>query len=156
MSVGTTMTFRLPKGWTVRKVAGAMAREWLPHFRAEPAAKAARWVVQSVMEESDKTKAPLWEAGISTSEYEERLDQADLSWAIRASAGRGKGTILARLCLSKEQPETFELESCQTSFPETLFDAEKVDQFLNEQGIQEADGLFSGLLTSNGFEPTST
>lgn len=154
MSVGTTKTFRMPKGWTVRKVAGAMAREWLPSFRAEPVAKAARWIVQSVMEDADKTKAPLWEPGIATADYEARLDEAELCWVIRASAGRGKGTILARFSPNEEQPGTFQLEPCQTSFPDSLFDAEKVDQFLREQGAAEAD-LFSALLASHGFQPTS-
>lgn len=155
MSIGTTLTFRLPDGWTVRKVATAIVREWLPPFRTEPAAKAARWVVQFVVEDPGSPDSPLWEAGISTAEYEERLDRTDLCWNIRASAGRGKGTILARLVMSKDQPDAFHLECSQTAFPETLFDAAKIEQFLQEHGGKGAEGLFSALLISNGFELAS-
>lgn len=153
MSVSTTLLFRLPEGWTLRKVATAMAKEWLPPFRAEPTFRAARWVVQSVMEETGNGEAPLWEPGISTEEYEARLDRADLSWVIRASAGRGKGTILARFAMSKGLPDTFQVECLQATFPETLFDAEKLEQFLESQGAAGAGGLFAALLISNGFEP---
>lgn len=152
MNTGTTLTFHLPEGWTVRKVATAMVREWLPQFRAEPAVKAARWVVQSVMENPDGGEAPLWEPGISTAEYEERLDRANLAWAIRATAGRSKGTILARLVKSDEN--AFQLVSCQTSFPDALFDAAKMDEFLQGQEAAGDGGLFAALLASHGFELT--
>jgi hypothetical protein len=152
MSTGTTtLAFQLPEGWTLRKVATAMAREWLPPFRAEPAAKAARWVVQSVMEAPDNGAAPLWEAGISTSEYEERLDSAELNWVIRASAGRGKSTILARFVLDKEHPERFQMVLVQPSFPDALFDVEKLDQLPEVNGTPGTAEVFSALLTSNGF-----
>lgn len=136
----------------MRKVASTMVKEWLPHFRAEPRFKAARWVVQSVMENPAGGETPLWEPGISTDEYEERLDRANLAWAVRATAGRSKGTILARFTADEEQPETFELECCQTSFPEALFDPEKLDEFLKDQGTTGTAGLFTALLTSHGFE----
>lgn len=152
MTTGTARSFHLPTGWTLRKVATAIVREWLPPFRVDPAPKAARWVVQSIMEENDKGAPPLWEPGISTQEYEERLDKADLGWAIRASAGRGKGTILARLALSKEEPETFQVECYQDAFPDTLFDAEKLDEFLKQKGAAGTEALFDALLTEHGFE----
>lgn len=129
-----------------------MVKEWLPEFRAEPRVKAARWVVQSVMETPAGADAPLWEPGISTDEYEERLDRANLSWAVRATAGRSKGTILARFVADEDQPETFEVECMQTAFPEALFDTEKLDQFLKDQGTAGTAGLFTALLTSHGFE----
>jgi hypothetical protein len=151
MSTGSTstVTFQLPEGWTLRKVANALVREWIPPFRAEPAAKAARWVVQPVVEDPG-AGTPLWEAGISTEEYEERLERADLTWAIRASAGRGKHTILARMALAEDQPRTVKMVVNQGAFPEALFDAEKMDEFL----AGREDGLFEALLTSNGFETT--
>jgi hypothetical protein len=152
MSTGTTLTFHLPEGWTLRKVANAMVREWLPPFRAEPAARAPRWVVQSVVEDNSKAKAPLWEPGISTAEYEERLDRADLCWAVRASSGRGKGTILARFALSKEEPQSFQVVCCQSAFPEALFDAAKVDEYLKGEAPGGVEELFTALLASNGFE----
>ena len=152
MGTGTTLTFRLQEGWTLRKVATAMAREWLPPFRVEPVVKKARWVVQSVVEDLGKTAPPLWEPGIATAEYEERLDRTGLGWAIRATFGRGKGTVLARLTKSKYQTVTFQVESCPVSFPETLFDTGKVDQFLAAQGADGMVGFFSALLTSNGFQ----
>lgn len=132
-----------------------MVREWLPPFRAEPAAKAARWVVQFVMENPDETEAPLWEPGISTEEYEERLDRANLSWAIRATAGRGKGIILARLVNSSEPPATFQLVCSQGAFPEALFDAEKVAEFLQPRGSVRPEDLFAALLVHYGFEPAN-
>lgn len=149
------MAFHLPGGWTLRKVASALVREWLPPFRAEPAAKAARWVVQSVVEDRGGTGVPLWEAGISTSEYEARLDRPDLCWAIRATAGRGKGTILARLAMSQDQPDTFELECFQTAFPPALFDEAKVQEFLHTEAAPTAEDLFAALLTKNSFAPVT-
>lgn len=152
MGTGTTRRFHLPAGWTVRKVVSTMVKEWLPQFRAEPRLKAARWVVQSVMENPFVADAPLWEPGISTDEYEERLDRANLAWAVRATAGRSKGTILARFMPDEKQPETFTVECCQAAFPEALFDPEKLDRFLKEQGAVGTGDLFTALLTSHGFE----
>lgn len=154
MSIGTTLTYQLPDGWTLRKVAATMVREWLPPFRAEPPAKAARWVIQSVMEEIQKDQPPLWEAGISTEEYEERLDRAELRWLIRASAGRGKGTVLARFSPCSE-PGCFELVCGESTLPDNLFDNEKVDQFLKEHETEGVPGLFATLLANNGFEPVN-
>lgn len=153
MSNGTPMTFRLPEGWTVRKVATALVREWLAPFRAERVFKAARWVVQPVVE-TPESDAPLWEPGISTADYEERMDRADLTWAIRASSGRGKGIILARLSMSKEQPFAFDMVCCREGFPETLFDHAKLEHFLpgNTPSVEE---LFSALLTNHGFQPAT-
>ena len=151
MSIGTKLTYHLPEGWTLRKVATAFVREWLPPFRAEPAPKVARWVVQSVVEAPNGSEALLWEPGISTQEYEERLDRPDLGWAIRASAGRAKPTILARLVMSEGQP-AFQLVSCQSTFPDALFDHEKVEDFLAAHGTTGVDGLLSALLTTHGFQ----
>jgi len=153
MSTGATRSFHLPQDWTLRKVVTAMAQEWLPPFRAEPAFKAARWVVQAVMENNDKTDAPLWEAGISTAEYESRLERAVRRWAIRATAGRGKATILASFAIDKERPGTFQLIASDAPTPETLFDAEKQEQFLLAHGEVGKDAFFATLLTEHGFKP---
>lgn len=155
MSSGSTLTFHLPEGWTVRKVATEMVREWIPPFRAEPAAKAARWVVQSVVENPTEAGAPLWEPGISTEEYEARLNRPDLSWAIRASAGRGKSTILARLVKNTDQPDTFQVQIPPVTYPETLFDTGKMGEFLQGHGTPETGNLFAALLEEKGFEPAS-
>jgi hypothetical protein len=108
-------------------------------------------MVQPVVEESDGAQGPLWERGISTEEYEDRLDRAGLCWVIRAKAGRSVGTILARLAISESHPMTLEIVCSQDSFPVTLFDPDTLSQFLETQGRQGADGLFSGLLIGNGF-----
>jgi hypothetical protein len=142
----STLKYHLPEGWTPRKVATALVREWIPPFRAEPAAKAARWVVQSVVEEAGDS---LWEPGISTEEYEQRLNRPDLSWAIRATAGRGKSTILARLVLDKEDPTSFNMVVTPTAIPETLFDVSKTDELLQEE---QTPDLFTALLAKHGFE----
>ncbi|HWI53443.1 MAG TPA: hypothetical protein VNT01_14980 [Symbiobacteriaceae bacterium] len=153
MGNGATLTFRLPEGWTLRKVANVLAREWIPPFRAEPVHKAARWVVQPVVDDPGAANSPLWEPGISTDEYEARLDRSDLAWSIRASAGRGKSTILARLSMNEEQPGTFDMVVTEGAFPPALFDPEKLDEFLKDQGAAETEGLFAALLTSHGIEP---
>ncbi|HWI53440.1 MAG TPA: hypothetical protein VNT01_14965 [Symbiobacteriaceae bacterium] len=152
MNMGMTLTFDLPQGWTLRKVATALAREWLPPFRAIPAAKRAPWMVQPIVEESGPAGTPLWEPGISTEDYEERLERADLSWAIRAKAGRGNGTILARLAMSEQQPMAFQLVCSQDTFPESLFDAGKMSEFLEGRSAPAADSLFPTLLMENGFQ----
>ncbi|HWI64707.1 MAG TPA: hypothetical protein VNT75_23005 [Symbiobacteriaceae bacterium] len=153
MNMGTTLTFDLPQGWTLRQVASSLARVWLPPFRAKPVHKGAPWMVQPVMEEPAEAGAPLWEAGITTEEYQERLDRADLQWTIRAKAGRNKGTVLARLALRPGNPTSFEMVCSQDSFPATLFDDDKLHEFLKAQGTTGADGLFGGLLVQNGFRP---
>lgn len=155
MTIGTTLTFDMPQGWTLRKVATALAREWLPAFRAEPAVKGAAWMVQPIVEDPEEAAAPLWEPGISTEEYEERLDQAHLCWAIRAKAGRGKGTVLARLELCEDNPNQFKLISSREAFPDTLFDPEKLSQFQESHVAAQADGLFAGLLIEHGFKPVT-
>jgi hypothetical protein len=154
VNMGTTQTFELPQGWTLRKIATALAREWLPPFRAVVMVKAAPWMVQPVVEETGAGGA-LWEAGISTAEYEERLDRFDLSWVIRAKAGRGRGTILARLAMSAEQPAAFHMVCSQDEFPATLFDAAKLAEFQAAHGMAGSDGLFAGLLIGNGFRATA-
>jgi hypothetical protein len=150
MNMGTTLTFHLPDGWTLRRVATAMAREWLPPFRAVPVVKAAPWMVQPVVDESETAAAPLWEPGITTEEYEERLNHT-LRWSIRAKAGRGKGTILARLAMTEDDAATFQMVCAPETFPETLFDSTKLAEFMDAN----PDGLFVGLLTGNGFELAS-
>lgn len=152
MSNGVTSTFHLPKGWTLRKVAASLAQEWLTPYRAAPAMKAARWVVQAVVD-PDKVEEPLWEAGISTSEYEARLNRPDLTWAVRATAGRGKSTMLARLNMVEDKPDTFEIATYKAPFPETLFDPGKVSEFLEEHDLQTAEDFFPALLQTNGFPP---
>lgn len=151
MSIGNTLTFYMPEGWTLRAVASALANEWLTPFRAKPAHKTARWILQSVIS-PEKSEVPLWEPGISTAEYELRLDNPDLTWDIRVTAGRGRSTTLARLALSKEQPGSFHLTCADTAFPETLFDAEKLDQFLQAEGKSSEERFFATLLSSHGFQ----
>ncbi len=152
MSTSPTLNFLLPQGITLRQVANALVQEWLPPFRAEPTFKAARWVLQAVME--NPADAPLWEPGISTSDYETRMEAANLSWAVRATAGRSKGIILARLVrLSDSEHGMFQLVSSQSTFPETLFDAGKVAEFLQGQGPVAEAGFFAALLASNGVKP---
>ncbi|HWI61804.1 MAG TPA: hypothetical protein VNT75_08205 [Symbiobacteriaceae bacterium] len=151
MNAGTTLTFLLPDGWTIRQVASTLVREWLPAFRAQPAPKAARWVVQSVMESSDAASAPLWEPGISTEEYEARLDSADLNWVIRATAGRGKGTVLARFVPVPDRPDAFELICYPAAFPDALFDAPKMEQVSRDYGAGDAGNVFAAILTSHGL-----
>lgn len=152
--MSTTAAFYLPEGWTLRKVATALAREWLPALRAEPAARGARWTVQAVVEDPSPTGSPLWEPGISTREYQKRLDRSDLRWAIRATAGRGKHTILARLGMRQEHPAVFELTCYQTSLPEILFDPEKVNEMLQGRaGEGSEEAIFAALLSQHGFQP---
>lgn len=156
MNMGTPLTFAMPQGWTLRKVANALAREWLPPFRAVPVVKRAPWMVQPIVEEQGEAVAPLWEPGITTEEYERRLDRSGLSWSIRAKAGRNHGSILARLTMREEQPLTFDLVCSQDSFPESLFDADKLAQFMDGRSGGEANGLFTALLIENGFQLAST
>lgn len=152
MNAGATLLFRMPPGRTLREAVTTVVQEWLPPFRAEPAVKAARWVVQAVMEGSGEGGTSLWEPGISTAEYESRVDQSILRWAIRATAGRGKGTILARFATDRDQPGVVQLIESGNSLPETLFDPEKVEAFLRSQGEAGADGLFATLLAQHGFQ----
>lgn len=154
MNMGTTLTFDMPQGWTLRKVATALAREWLPPFRAVPAVKKAPWMVQPIVSEQDEAVAHLWERGITTEEYEKRLDRSVLSWSIRAKAGRSHGSILARLTVSEDQPMTFDLVCSQDPFPESLFDTDKLARFMDGSG-GHPDGLFAGLLIENGFQLAS-
>ncbi len=155
MNMGTTLTFDMPQGWTLRKVATALARVWLAPFRAVPVVKAAPWMVQPIVDDPSETPAPLWEPGISTEEYEARLDRTDLCWSIRAKAGRSKGCILARLAMSKDDPARFHMVCSLDAFPETLFDAAKLAEFLEARKTAPGDGVFAGLLFENGFQLAS-
>lgn len=154
MTRSESMKFRLPNGWTLRKVATALAREWLPPFLADAGPKAPRWVLQPVVEQPDGEALPLWEAGITTEEYEQRLERPDLSWVIRANVarGRGKGTVLARLSVNEDQPETIHMSVMQSPIPESVFDSGKVDEFLQARGAQGMEGLMAGLLSGEGFQ----
>lgn len=155
MNMGTTLTFDMPHGWTLRKVATALAREWLPPFRAIPVVKRAPWMVQPIVGEQGGVGAPLWEAGITTEEYEKRLDRSGLSWTIRAKAGRHYGSTLARLTMGEGQASTFEMVCSQELFPESLFDADKLAHFMDGESSGQADGLFQRLLLKNGFQLAS-
>ena len=152
MSKSDAMEFQLPEGWTVRRVATSLAREWLTPFLADTGPKAPRWVLQPVVE-APEGDAPLWEAGITTEEYEKRLDREDLAWAIRASVarGRGKGTVLARLSIKKEEPGKVQVDIFQNPIPDSVFDSAKVDEFLQARGAQGMGGLMAGLLTNEGL-----
>lgn len=152
MSTSDGAVFRLPAGWTLRRVANALARDWLPPYLREAGPRAPRWILQPVVEVPDDV-APLWEAGISTAEYEERLDSADLTWAIRASVarGRGKGSVLARLSAEAEDPGRIHLSVFPAAVPETLFDTKKVDEYLEGRGLEGLEALVSGVLRDEGF-----
>ncbi|HLO04800.1 MAG TPA: hypothetical protein VK191_16965 [Symbiobacteriaceae bacterium] len=111
-------------------------------------------MVQPIMEETDESEGPLWEAGIATEEYERRLDRPGLNWAVRAKSKHGrtsKAMILARFTLKEDQPSVFEMVCTNEALPESLFDAEKLTEFLANQGAPGAEGLFVGLLKENGF-----
>lgn len=152
--MGTTLAFTLPEGWTLRKVATTLAREWLPPFRAVPVEKGTSWMVQPIMEETDASGGPLWEAGISTEEYERRLERPGLNWAVRAKSKHGrtsKTIILARFALRDEQPSVFEMVCTDEALPDSLFDRAKLTEFLGELGAPGAEGLFVSLLKEHGF-----
>lgn len=151
MNMGTTLRFDMPQGWTLRKVATALAREWLPPFRAIPVVKRAPWMLQPIVMEKGENAAPLWEPGITTEEYEQRLDRSGLSWSIRAKAGRNHGHILAQLTVTGEA-NTFCMVCSTDSFPDSLFDTEKLAHFTDTDGSGSADGLFAQLLLQNGFQ----
>lgn len=153
-NLGAAQTFEMPQGWTHRKVATALAREWLEPFRPAVVAKSARWIVQPVME-LPAGGNPLWEPGISTEEYERRLERPDLTWAVRAKAGRPKGMILARLVLNPERPNAFDMACSQDPLPETLIDHDKMADFLEAHGSEGIEGLFTGLLLDHGFRVVS-
>lgn len=153
-NMGTTLAFTLPEGWTLRKVATALAREWLPPFRAVPVEKGTSWMVQPIMEETDASEGPLWEAGISTEEYERRLDRPGLNWAVRAKSKHGRTSrtlILARFTMREEQP-VFEMVCTTEALPESLFDPAKLAEYLANHETPGAEGLFVGLLKEHGFE----
>jgi hypothetical protein len=158
MNRETALTFNLPNGWTLRKVATALAREWLPPLRAAPVEKGASWVIQPIIEENGESEGPLWEPGISTVEYERRLDRPGLGWAVRAKSNRGKtskAVILARFTMRADQPDRFEMVCLQDALPDTLFDAALLGAFLADGGKTGADGLFTGLLIEHGFQVIS-
>lgn len=153
-NTGTTLAFTLPEGWTLRKVVTTLAREWLPPFRAVPVEKGTSWMVQPIMEETDTSEGPLWEAGISTEEYERRLERPSLNWAVRAKSKHGrvsKTIILAHFTLSQDLPSVFEMVCTDEALPSSLFDAEKVANFLGEGTTAGAEGLIAALLQENGF-----
>jgi len=129
-----------------------MVREWLQPFRAEQPTRSGRWVIQPVMEEVDEDQPPLWEPGITTEEYERRLDEANLRWCVRATAGRGKGTILARFTLCDDRPDSFVITYPSDPVPDSLFDAEKVEAYLGDRAPEGLQALFDALLAENGFE----
>jgi len=153
--MGAAQTFELSEGWTLRKVATALVREWLVPFRPAVVLKSARWVVQPVVEEPANGR-PLWEEGISTEEYERRLESPDLAWSVRAKTGRLRGLILARLTLNQNRPMTFDMACTQEALPETLIDPAKLAAFLKPHGLAGAEGLFAGLLIDNGLPVASS
>jgi hypothetical protein len=154
MATSSSVSYSLPQGWTPRKVAQLMVKDWLPPFLAEADPRAPRWVLQSVMEPPENGTGPIWEAGISTEEYEERLENSDIAWAIRASVARGrtKGTVLARLHRGNGDPNTVELTIFQGPLPQTLFDNSKVEEYLTKHDATEGiAGLLTELLNEAGL-----
>ncbi len=152
MAETTSVEVRLREGWTLRKVATALAREWLPPFLAETGPKAPRWILQPVVETPEEDAPPLWEPGISTEEYERRVESPRLAWVIRANVARGrnKGKILARLAYKKPH-ELIDLTVFPVSIAESPFDDGKVQEFLDGQESDGMEGLFVGLLEGEGF-----
>lgn len=153
--MGRPLTFGLPEGWSLRNVATAMAREWLPPFRAETAAKGAPWLVQPIMKETDESEGPLWEPGIATEEYERRLDRPSVNWAVRAKSSRGKtskAVILVRFAVDEQDQSRFSMVPSLEAFPEGLFDQERIDQYLAEHGSAGIEGLYTALLREHGFQ----
>lgn len=111
-------------------------------------------MVQPIMEETDASEGPLWEAGISTEEYERRLDRPGLNWAVRAKSKHGrtsKTIILAHFTLREEQPSIFEMVCTTEAMPESLFDTQKLGEFLADQDAPGAEALFVALLKEHGF-----
>ena len=152
MITSSPLQVHLREGWTLRQLVTALVREWLPPLRAAPESKRIRWLVQRIVEAPGGPEAQLWEPGISTREYEARLDRLDVCWSIQARIGRGKGVILAHLAMSSDRPDTVTMLLCLDPFPEALFDAEKLEQFLKVPGSSEtAAELFATLLTKHGF-----
>lgn len=154
LNLGATQTFELPQGWTLRKVAASLAREWLAPFRPQVVVKSARWAVQPIVEKPANGQ-PLWEVGISTAEYEHRLERPDLNWSVQARlqarAGQPRGMVLARLIMNPSRPMTFDMACSQDELPATLIDPDKLAAFLEAHGIAGAEGLFASLLIQNGF-----
>lgn len=153
-NMGAAQTFVLPEGWTHRRVAVALAREWLEPFRPEVVSKSTRWIVQPIVEKP-ANGLPLWEDGISTEEYERRLERTDLIWSVRAKSGRSNGLILARLTRDESRPMTFDMVCSQDSVPETLIDPSRMAAFLEDHHLQGVEGLFTGLLLDHGFQAVS-
>lgn len=153
-----TQTFELPRGWTIRQVVTALAREWLVPLRPEPVVKPVRWhdrwTLQPIMEEPANGQ-PLWEKGISTAEYEHRLDSPDLAWTVQARASRSRSMpdsmLLARLTINPDRPMTFDMAASQDAWPETLFDPDKLAAFLEAHGHAGAQELFACMLRDHGF-----
>jgi hypothetical protein len=138
-------------------VVAALVYEWLPPLQADYTVKKARWVVQSVIEDTRENPEPLWSPGISTADYEARLDAAGLTWVVRATWGRGRshrGTILARFSMCPDDPSAFQMEVAPAAVPETLFEATQVEEFLARHGASH-ESLFTALLRSRGVEPVS-
>lgn len=150
-TLGKTLTFLLPEGWSTRKVATALAREWLEPFRPEVKKKSDRWTLQPVVEKPEGWP-PLWEEGISTEEYERRLENPDLGWSVRAKTGRFRTLVLAQLTTNTERKDTFDLACYQDDLPATLIDPELMADFLKTQDAKGVEGLITGLLFDQGFE----
>lgn len=157
MKMGTTKTFEMPTGWTLRQVATVLAREWLTPLRTAVPPKSARWIVQPSVEEPANSQ-PLWEEGIATAEYERRLERLDLAWSVKAKTGRLRGTslTLARLTIHPDRPLTFDMVCSQDALPDTLCDPDKLAAFREAHGFAGAEGLFAALLIDHGFRVASS
>lgn len=150
--------FELLPDWTIRQVAHQLAREWLAEFRPEVEARSVRWsdrwTIQPIVEPPAGSE-PLWEAGISTEEYERRLDHPDVVWSIQARAGRPRAAarclVLARLSISPKQPMAFDLVSPQVALPAPLIDPDKLAAYLKAHDGAPADQLIPSLLIDRGF-----
>lgn len=151
VNIGKARTFLRPEGWSLRRTAAALAREWLPPFRPDPEPKNGGWSLQPVVEPPADGR-PLWEAGIPTEEYERRLEAPDLTWSVRARSGRVGGILLARLTPVEGRPEAFRLACTRERLPAGLFDPDKLTPLVDAQGLGGAEELITGLLLAHGFQ----
>lgn len=156
MNTGPKLEFTMRAGWTLRQLATALVREWLPPLRAVPAGKGNRWAVQLVVDAPGGPDAQLWEPGISTLEHETRLNRREICWYIRARTGRGAGINLVHLAMSSDRPDGVTMQVCADPFPDGLFDADKVSQELKVPATLEPGAFFAAVMASNGFPPIAT
>lgn len=144
------LAFVLPDDMSLRNLATALASELLPPYLASPARpKGPRWVLKAVIHNPSGTAADLWEAGISTEEYQQRLEDPSLSWQIRADLThtRGRGITLAEV-KHGDTPGSVVVEVADAVKPGTPFDPAKLSEHLGTEPTMP--DLFRTVLTEVG------